>query len=278
MSDVYIAYHFTVEPLQPATDILIAELSERLFDSFVEHEHGLTAYILKTHWHDAVLEGLSILHNNAFTISYTKEDIPPVNWNKVWEKNFEPIEVDETVSIRAPFHESGSLKYNIIIEPKMSFGTGHHETTHLMIQQLLYHDLRQKRVLDMGTGTSVLAILTEMLGAQSIDAVDIDQWSYENATENVSRNHCKRISVYQGDASWLTHQSYDIILANITRNILLNDLPVYVRHLTTGGLIILSGFYQEDLPLIDKKASALSLEKKLTLFRHNWACVAFFKS
>ena len=277
MSDQYMAYHFKVTPLQPASDILIAELAAKEFESFIETEEGLTAYIPFKLWSDTILNDLLILKNNTFKIDYTIEEIAQENWNETWEMNFEPIAVDDTVSIRAPFHKAGELKYNIIIEPKMSFGTGHHETTHLMIQQLLKWDIKDKTVLDMGTGTGVLAIFAELLGAKSIDAVDIDSWSYENAVENVERNNCNKIKVFQGDASWLKEQKYEVILANINRNILLEDMAIYVNHLIGNGLLILSGFYTEDLPLILSSATNLKLEKKLTLERHNWACIAFLK-
>ena len=277
MSDQYIAYHFKVIPVQPTTEILIAELAERAFDSFIETEEGFTAYILQKNWSESILDDLTILKNDAFEINYKIEIIEPENWNETWEKNFEPIEVDDKVSIRATFHEPGELQYNIIIDPKMSFGTGHHETTHLMIQQLLQWDIKNKTVLDMGTGTGVLAILAEFLGAKHVDAVDIDLWSYENASENVERNNCTRINVFQGDASWFNDQKYEVILANINRNILLEDMATYVNHLTTNGLLILSGYYTEDLPLIVDSATNLKLQKKVTLERHNWVCSAFIK-
>jgi len=155
MSQTYIGYHFTIVPLQPASDILMAELGEIGFESFVETETGFSAFIPKTDWNPDALHKLQVLNSGEFSIVYEKEEIAPVNWNSEWEKNFEPIEIENTVSIRAPFHDAGTVKYNLIIEPKMSFGTGHHETTHLMVQHLLKLDLQNKKVLDMGCGTAV---------------------------------------------------------------------------------------------------------------------------
>lgn len=270
MSQTYIGYHFTIVPLQPASDILMAELGEIGFESFVETETGFSAFIPKTDWNPDALHKLQVLNSGEFSIVYEKEEIAPVNWNSEWEKNFEPIEIENTVSIRAPFHDAGTVKYNLIIEPKMSFGTGHHETTHLMVQHLLKLDLQNKKVLDMGCGTAVLAILAEKLGAQPIDAIDIDSWSYENAVENVERNTCNHISVYEGDANLLTDQHYDVIIANINRNILLADLPAYTQVLKSNGILLLSGFYTEDIPTILDVAEKLNLNCELTLERHNW--------
>ncbi len=270
MSQTYIGYHFTIVPLQPASDILMAELGEIGFESFVETETGFSAFIPKTDWNPDALHKLQVLNSGEFSIVYEKEEIAPVNWNSEWEKNFEPIEIENTVSIRAPFHDAGTVKYNLIIEPKMSFGTGHHETTHLMVQHLLKLDLQNKKVLDMGCGTAVLAILAEKLGAQPIDAIDIDSWSYENAVENVERNTCNHISVYEGDANLLTDQHYDVIIANINRNILLADLPAYTQVLKSNGILLLSGFYIEDIPTILDLAEKLNLNCEMTLERHNW--------
>jgi len=181
----YIGYYFRIEPLQPAADILIAELGEAGFESFVENENGVDAFIQQADWHEHMLDTIQILQSDEFKITYTSEEIEQVNWNEQWEKNFEPITVKELVSVRAPFHENPNLKYDIVIEPKMSFGTGHHETTHLMIEQLLNLNLKGMEVLDMGSGTGILAIFAEMRGAKHTDAIDIDEWCYENALENV---------------------------------------------------------------------------------------------
>ena len=201
MDNIYIAYNFTVAPVEPASEILIAELGNVGFESFVENENGVVAYIQKNEWNAAILEDIFILKSDEFQIEFSKKEVAQTNWNAEWEKNFNPIEVDDLVSVRAPFHKNISLKYDIVIEPKMSFGTGHHETTHMMIQHLLHMDVKGKSVLDMGCGTGILAILAEKLGATNLDAIDIDNWCYVNSLENVARNHCKNISVAEGDAS-----------------------------------------------------------------------------
>lgn len=277
MSTIYIGYQFTVQPLQPATDILMAELSELGFESFVEQEDGFAAYIQKQDWNEKILEDVYLLKQPDFNIKYRMEEIAPENWNQAWESNFNPINIDNQVYIRAPFHEKNSFPIDLLIEPKMSFGTGHHETTHLMVQHLLQIDLNHKEVLDMGCGTAVLAILAEKLGAVKVDAIDIDFWSYENSLENLERNHCQKISVYQGDATLLQQQQYDVIIANINRNILLQDMENYVKVLKNNGLLLLSGFYTEDIPYIEEKAKALHLQKITHTERNNWVGMRFEK-
>lgn len=277
MDNIYIAYNFTITPKEPATEILIAELGYAGFESFVENEDGVIAYIQKNDWHEAILDEVYCLQSNEFQISYTKEEIAQTNWNSEWEKNFNPIQVDDMVSIRAPFHENPNLKYDIIIEPKMSFGTGHHETTHMMVQHLLKLNLENKKVLDMGCGTGILAIFAEMKGAKPIDAIDIDSWCYENSVENLEKNNCKHISVYEGDASLLVNKKYDVIIANINRNILLNDMQTYVNCLNEGGILLLSGFYNEDIPVIDAEVSKYHLKLNEIIERNNWVALKYLK-
>lgn len=272
---IYKGYYFKVEPLQPAVEILIAELGYAGFESFVETEEGVTAYIQKEEWNENILEDIQILNSDEFDISYTHEDIEQTNWNAEWEKNFNPIVVDNVCAVRAPFHEKFDTEYDIIIEPKMSFGTGHHETTHMMIQHILQNDFKNKSVLDMGCGTAVLAILAEMKGAKPIDAIDIDNWCYLNSLENVERNNCNHISVYEGDASLLKDKHYDIIIANINRNILLQDIATYAKCLNANGSLFLSGFYEDDIPLIEKECNAHNLEHTKTLKRNNWVALHF---
>ena len=272
---IYKGYYFKVEPLQPAVEILIAELGYAGFESFVETEEGVTAYIQKEEWNQNILEDIQILNSDEFDITYTHEDIEQTNWNAEWEKNFNPIVVDDVCAVRAPFHEKFDTEYDIIIEPKMSFGTGHHETTHMMIQHILQNDFKDKSVLDMGCGTAVLAILAEMKGAKPIDAIDIDNWCYLNSLENVERNNCKHISVYEGEASLLKDKNYDIIIANINRNILLQDIATYAKCLNTNGSLFLSGFYEDDIPLIEKECNVNNLQHLKTLKRNNWVALHF---
>jgi ribosomal protein L11 methyltransferase len=277
MSNIYIGYHFEISPLELGSEILIAELGEKAFESFIETETGISAYVQKDLWSETILEDIQILDNPEFKINYTFEEIEQVNWNEEWEKNFEAIEVDGKCHVRAPFHEKTNAKYDIIIEPKMSFGTGHHETTHMMIQHILETDCTNKKTLDMGCGTAILAILAEMKGAQPIDAIDIDNWCYLNSIENAERNNCKHISVYEGDADLLVGKRYDIIIANINRNILLNDMQIYVDCLNENGLLFLSGFYTEDIPVISESCASKGLIYVKQFERNNWVALKFTK-
>ncbi len=275
MSNVYLGYHFTIEPKELGSEILIAELGELPFESFVESEFGVTAFIQKQLWTESILEEVFVLNSPQFTISYTIEEIDQVNWNEEWEKNFDPIDVDGQCHVRAPFHPKTNAEYDIIIEPKMSFGTGHHETTHMMIQHVLEIDVTNMKTLDMGCGTAILAILAEMKGAQPIDAIDIDNWCYLNSIENAERNNCNHITVYEGDASLLTDQKYDLIIANINRNILLNDMQSYVACLNKNGVLLLSGFYEEDIPFIDASCTEKGLKFVKKIQRNNWVSLKY---
>ncbi len=275
MAIPYLEYNFQISPLNPATEILIAELAELGFDSFAETEDGLQAYIPKGETVPQV-EGIGFLSNPEFKISYTCTEVAPVNWNETWEKNFDPILIEGQCAIRAPFHAAFDVPYEIVIEPKMSFGTGHHETTHMMLQFVLKAELQGKSVLDMGCGTGVLAILAAMRGAAPVTAIDIDSWSYENSVENVNRNGQGDIVVIQGDAHLLEGRTFDIILANINRNVLLQDLPAYREALTaSSGELYLSGFYEEDLPLLSDKCQSLGLRFSEKLKKGNWVSAKY---
>lgn len=275
MSNIYLGYHFTVEPKELGSEILIAELGELPFESFIESDLGIVAYIQKELWADGILDDLFILKSPEFTISYVVEEIDQVNWNEEWEKNFEPIDVDGNCHVRAPFHPKTTAEFDIVIEPKMSFGTGHHETTHMMIQHLLEMDVKGMKTLDMGCGTAILAILSEMKGAQPIDAIDIDNWCYLNSIENAERNNCRHITVYEGDAELLKDKKYDLIIANINRNILLNDMQSYVDCLNPTGTLLLSGFYEEDIPFIDASCTEKGLTYVKKFQRNNWVSLRY---
>ncbi|MDN3492808.1 50S ribosomal protein L11 methyltransferase [Winogradskyella bathintestinalis] len=272
---IYLGYNFIISPLQPATEILIAELGYAGFESFVETEEGVTAYIQKEEWSENILDDIYILNSDEFTITYDFKEIEQTNWNIEWEKNFNPIIVDDLVSVRAPFHEKPNTKYDLVIEPKMSFGTGHHETTHMMIQHILKNDFNGKSILDMGCGTGVLAILTEKVGATKIDAIDIDNWCYLNSLENVDRNNCENISVYEGDVTLLEGKKYDSIIANINRNILLADIASYAKCLNENGELFLSGFYEEDIPIIEKECHKQMLKLAETIQKGRWVSLKF---
>ena len=274
----YIGYHFTVEPLVPGVEILIAELGEKAFESFEETAIGVSAYVQQDLWTEDILEDIFILQSDQFTITYRKEEIEQVNWNEEWEKNFDPIDVDGVCYIRAPFHEKTQAQYDIVIEPKMSFGTGHHETTYMMVRQILNNDMQDKVVLDMGCGTSILAILTAMRGAKHVDAIDIDNWCYLNSIENAVRNACSNIDVFEGDASILVQEpKYDVVLANINRNILLNDMDHYIRTMKENAEIYFSGFYTEDVSSIKKAAEEKGLTFENQLEKNNWVSLKFKK-
>ena len=276
MDAIYIAYDFNVSPKEPASEMLIAQLGYVGFESFVEQDNGVTAYIQKQEWNSKILEDVFLLHSNEFNITFEHNEIAQTNWNEEWEKNFNPIQVDDLVSIRAPFHTNPSLQFDIVIEPKMSFGTGHHETTHMMVQHLLALDLDTKKVLDMGCGTGILAIFAEMKGAKPIDAIDIDSWCYENSLENIQRNNCNHITVYEGDAS-LLKEKYDVIIANINRNILLSDMKTYTDCLNENGVLLLSGFYKEDIVIIEDEVNKHGLTFETMIQRNNWVALKYVK-
>ena len=279
MLSSYIAYHFKIEPKDPGADILLAELGELAFDSFVETEEGLSAYIQVNDDTADLLNDVYILNNPEFKVSYVTEEIEQVNWNEEWEKNFEPINVDDLCYVRAPFHETKNVPYEIVIEPKMSFGTGHHETTFMMMKHLLNIDVTNMEVLDMGCGTAILAILALMKGAKHADAIDIDNWCYLNSIENAERNNITNINVYEGDAELLADKTnkYDLVIANINRNILLNDMEAYAKTLKTGGIILFSGFYTEDITAIEEAANKQNMFLDNQLERNNWVSLKFIK-
>ena len=276
----YMACSFEVTPLQPASDLLIAELGGLNFESFEETATGVVAYVNKEFWDPNMLENLEVYRYEGFKFSFTVKEIPQENWNASWEENFSPIQVASSCVVRAPFHEKPEVLYDIVIEPKMSFGTGHHETTHMMLDHILDLDCTATSVLDMGSGTGVLAILAAMKGAAEVDAIDIDHWCFENATENVARNHCPMVKVFEGTAALLSQpafveKEYQIILANINRNILLEDMPSYVAHLQVGGHLLMSGFYEQDLGMIKEKAASLGLQYISHKEKNDWVAAVF---
>lgn len=273
----YLEFDFKVKPLELGSEILIAQLGEVGFESFVEHDSGFLAYISKEDFKEELFKEIQLLSSSDFEIDWISKTIAQQNWNSEWEKNFHPIRIEDKCVVRAPFHEKEQVQYDIVIEPKMSFGTGHHETTHMMLEHILNHDFKDKSVLDMGCGTGILAILAEMRGAKPIEAIDIDNWCYLNSIENVERNNCTHIKVYEGNSTLLVDKKFDVIIANINRNILLDDIPKYEQCLNATGLLFLSGFYRSDLDMISSKCDAHSLQFNRNLQRNNWIAAVYRK-
>ena len=272
----YLEFNFKIFPLQPWNEILMAELIEIGFDSFTEEHDGILGYIQKDLFNENQLKEINLFRNDEVKISYTFQEMPNINWNEEWEKNFSPINVENQVSIRAEFHENQNLPHEIIIQPKMSFGTGHHATTYLMIQQMLDLDFQNKAVLDMGCGTSVLAIFAKQKGAGRTVAIDIDEWSVENSVENAERNGVE-LEVSQGTAENLGKEKFDIILANINRNILISDIPTYVSVLNDGGQLLLSGLCFFDVDDILEVCTQQNLTLKKKLQKEEWVSLLLEK-
>jgi len=277
----YIAVHFIFDTsTEYIADILASMLGEAGFDSFVNTDKGMDAYIPAKLYDLNTLE--LTLQNFPFPekINFSIEELEDKNWNEEWEKYFfEPIIIDNQCIIHSSFHKDiPHLKYDITIDPKMAFGTGHHETTSLMIGEILKMELNGKSLLDMGCGTSVLAILAAMRSAAPVTAIDIDDWCVDNSQENIRLNKISGIEVLLGGAELLEGLHFDVVLANINRNILLNDMKYYANTLTSGGELYMSGFYTEDVPIIEAKAMELGFRMQYFLQKNNWAVVKMVKS
>lgn len=260
-------------------DIITAQLADIGFDSFVDITNGVEAYVPLNAYQKGELNAVLDEFSEDFSFSVKSELIADRNWNEEWEKNyFKPLVVADECVVRAPFHkEFPHLKYEIVIEPNMAFGTGNHETTSLMLEHILKSELAGKQVLDMGCGTGILGILCSMKGAKAITAIDIDQWSYDGTLGNTRLNKIFNIDVKLGDATLLRNQKFDLILANIQRNVLLNDMPAYNNVLNEGGTLIMSGFYSEDKQAIKEKAESLGLKDAGHQIKNNWVASAFLK-
>ena len=278
----YLEVTFTVTPTsETANDIIAALAAELGFESFVESPQGTIGYV-PAHLFDeqALPDALTDFPMPDTHITFTSCEMEDKNWNEEWEKNFfEPIVVDSRCVIHSTFHKDyPKADFDIIINPQMAFGTGHHQTTRLIISYLLDIDLQDKTVLDMGCGTSILAILASMRGAKALTAIDIDEWCVNNSIDNFALNHIDNIKVFQGDASSLTAEGpFDIIIANINRNILLADMQYYVARMNEGAEIYFSGFYESDLPLIQAEAERLGLRYLSHRVEKEWTAAQFVK-
>lgn len=274
----YVRCILELQPLQPATDIFIAALSELGFESFEETERGLKAYIQQPYWDEPAFLRIPFLTNDAWEVNTRWEVVEPENWNAVWERDYKPIDVRGKCVVRAPFHiEPPNAEYDIVISPKMSFGTGHHQTTRLMLDYLLDLEVAGASVLDVGTGTGVLAILCGLKGAQDITGIDIDPWSVENAVENAARNGQNEIEVLEGSMGRVAGRQFDVVLANINRNALIELMPAFTGALREGGKLLISGFYEEDLPHLKQEAAARGLVYKSYRVSDLWTAASFEK-
>ena len=276
----YLEFIFHTNPCnETVNDVLSAVLADVGFESFVEQPDGIAAYIQADLYHkEDVQQAIAAypLPHTDITYSYTEAE--DKDWNEEWEKNFfQPIVIGDRCVIHSTFHHDvPQAEYDIVINPQMAFGTGHHETTSLIIGELLNTDLQGKNVLDMGCGTSILAILARMRGAKSCTAVDIDDWCVRNSQENIALNHLDNIEVYQGDASSLAEKGpFDVVIANINRNILLQDMRHYVARMTAGAMLLISGFYTEDIPALRAEAERLGLQYDGQQEKNRWATVKF---
>lgn len=277
MKDFLVVY-LKLTPAEPYRDILIALLDNLGYDSFEETDDGLKAYILEKDYNENKIRELPILNSAEVEYQLSTEKLDTINWNEEWERNYSPVYLEDKLQVRAPFHESkAGFEHEIVIEPKMSFGTGHHETTRLMSRMLFTMPLAQKLVLDMGTGTGVLAILAEQLKAEQVLAIDNFEWAVTNTAENAERNNCQKVTTLLGDAAALSGRNFDIILANINRNVLLEDMPVYAECLPAEGLLVMSGFLEADFELINEQAEELGLTLQDKMQEKNWLCCKYLK-
>ena len=274
---LFVCYDFKVAPLYPGCEILIAQLSQLGFDSFQENNDGISAYIDSSVLSTVKVQDIQILNSTEFNISFESNNVKKQNWNIKWESNFDPIYVDKICCVRAPFHKKSNFKYDLVIEPKMSFGTGHHETTSMMISFILANSFYNSSVCDIGSGTAVLAILAEKRGANRIDAIDIDNWCYLNSIENIKRNNSENINVYEGKVEKLMHFKYDNIFANINLNVLLADIPIYSKMLNKDGVLYLSGFYKKNIKSIEKVAEISNLSLVDSKVKNQWVALKFTK-
>jgi ribosomal protein L11 methyltransferase len=273
----YIEVYFKLEPLLPAREVLYAELGDKGFEAFEDEVDGVRAYIKQEQFTEFLLKDLMISGIEDQKVDVSIKTIANQNWNALWESNFDPIIINSKCIIRAPFHAIDKVEYDLIISPQMSFGTGHHETTFLMSKELFSLDLKSIDLLDMGSGTGVLAILAEKLGAKNIKAIDIEEGAYINTIDNCKLNNTKNIIVEKGDSELLEDSLFQVILANINKNILLQDISVYSSCLTKGGKLLLSGFFTTDVAELRNEASDNGLKFVKVEEKNNWAMLMLEK-
>jgi ribosomal protein L11 methyltransferase len=272
----YLEIHIRVP--QDFYEIIIAELSALEYDSFMESEEVLSAYIEEGVFDEGKLKEVLFRHFPEKEVTWTCQKLENKNWNEEWEKNFDPVIIGDECIVKASFHKiEKSYPFEIIINPKMSFGTGHHETTHMMLENQLTIDHKNKKVIDAGSGTGILAILAEKLGASHVLAYDIEDWSFENLKENINLNGCRNVKVSQGTVETVDFplKEYDIVLANINKNVLLHEIPLYAKLLSSNGILMVSGFYTEDIADIENVCAKSALTRINQKEKNKWASLVF---
>ncbi|MFM7485705.1 MAG: 50S ribosomal protein L11 methyltransferase [Cytophagales bacterium] len=262
------------------SEILIAEIAEAGFDTFMETEKGFEAYAEEKSFNETLVNEIKAKYAEVNPLLFFYDKVKKQNWNEEWEKSLQPIIVDDRCLIRAEFHRiEKKYPYEIVITPKMSFGTGHHQTTYLMIQSQMGMNHQNKRVMDAGCGTAILSIMASKLGAKEVEAFDIDEWSVINGQENIDNNHCSNITIHQGKIHEMTFTGlFDIVLANINKNILIQEMQSYAERLMPHGYLLLSGFYVHDIADIEQSAQKHGLEKVSFREKENWVAVLFAKT
>jgi len=270
----YIELSFSFSQNTDFADIVVAKLNEIEFESYVETQDGVDAYIQESLFNQEKLNEVIEDLQSLFQFEYKIKEIKQENWNQQWEENFNPVEINKDCFIRAHFHDKIDCKYEIIITPKMSFGTGHHETTFLMMNEMFHIDFNNKKVLDMGCGTGILAILSKMLGSSITQAIDIDEWSYENSVENATLNNTEDINFSLGDVTAIKG-AFDVVLANINRNIILEDISKYIDSLNENSDLLLSGFLSQDVIIIRDKVESLGLSFVSHKNKNKWNLLHF---
>ena len=272
----YLEIQFVLKERVPIIDVFIQEIADLGFDAFQENLNILSSYIPSINYNEKKLQVL-LDDYSAFIISFKAINHPYKNWNKKWESSFQPILINENCEVRASFHQPSNKKYDIIINPEMSFGTGHHETTRLMAKDLFKHDLKNKTILDFGSGTAILSILAEKLGAKEVNAVEIDENANQNASQNLATNNCKAIKIIDGDGDNIPNKKYDYLLVNINRNTIIKEFTNFLKVMKKNSMVLFSGFFESDIDYIKDLSIKSGLKILYSDLENQWALLVMTK-